>query len=201
MEELELKNLIANNIVKYRKEANLTQLELAEKLNYSDKAISKWERAEAIPDIYVLKQLADIFKISVNDFLCYKPASKIYLGISIEKRIIIPLMAGFLICLIATIVFGFLVMLSAPIERPWLCFIFAIPAVCISSLVFCAIWKKLFLLCFFTSALTWSLALILFLLIALPNKFIFFIFAIPAEIIIILWYILISISRKRKGRK
>ena len=43
-----LKETISKNIIKYRKELGLTQLELADKLNYSDKTLSKWERAEAI---------------------------------------------------------------------------------------------------------------------------------------------------------
>ena len=44
----------------------MTQAELAERLNYSDKAISKWERAESIPDIYILKRLADMFGVTVD---------------------------------------------------------------------------------------------------------------------------------------
>ena len=69
MSETNIKNVVAKNIVYYRKKLNMTQLELAEKLDYSDKAISKWERAEAIPDITVLKKLADIFGITVDDLL------------------------------------------------------------------------------------------------------------------------------------
>ena len=62
----DLKQIIANNITKLRKEKNLTQIEFAQKLNYSDKAISKWERAESIPDIIILKQISDIFGISID---------------------------------------------------------------------------------------------------------------------------------------
>lgn len=62
----DIKLIIANNIIKYRKEKGLTQLELAEMLNYSDKTLSKWERAEAIPDIITLKQLSEIFEVSVE---------------------------------------------------------------------------------------------------------------------------------------
>ena len=61
--------VIAENLAYYRKKSLLTQSELASKLNYSDKSISKWERAEGVPDIYILKQLADLYGISVNDFL------------------------------------------------------------------------------------------------------------------------------------
>ncbi|ABX81351.1 helix-turn-helix domain-containing protein [Acholeplasma laidlawii] len=49
---------LADNIVYYRKKMALTQLELADKLNYSDKSISKWERGEGVPDIFVIKELS-----------------------------------------------------------------------------------------------------------------------------------------------
>ena len=56
---MDLKENFAVNLSRYRKEAKLTQAELAEKLNYSDKAVSKWERGESVPDIYALKNIAD----------------------------------------------------------------------------------------------------------------------------------------------
>ena len=54
---------LADNIVYYRKKMALTQLELADKLNYSDKSISKWERGEGVPDIFVIKELS-VFLVS-----------------------------------------------------------------------------------------------------------------------------------------
>ena len=60
--------LLAKNLVYYRKASGLTQLELAEKFNYSDKSISKWERGEGFPDVFVLKSLADFYGITVDDF-------------------------------------------------------------------------------------------------------------------------------------
>ena len=62
----ELKLIIAKNIQKLRQEKGMTQLELAEKLNYSDKSISKWERGESIPDIVVLKAVADLFEVTLD---------------------------------------------------------------------------------------------------------------------------------------
>ena len=56
--EQNVRSIIASNLTKYRKNLGLTQLELAEKLNYSDKTLSKWERGESIPDIVTLKQLS-----------------------------------------------------------------------------------------------------------------------------------------------
>ena len=65
----ELKKIIAQNLLNYRKQAHLTQAELAEKVGYSDKNVSKWERAEGIPDVLVLHQLAELYGVTVNDFL------------------------------------------------------------------------------------------------------------------------------------
>ena len=69
MEVEKLKDLIGSNISMYRKRAGLTQAGLAEKLNYSDKAVSKWERGESVPDVLTLALLAEQFEITVNDLL------------------------------------------------------------------------------------------------------------------------------------
>ncbi len=65
----ELKLVSASNIIKLRTGAGLTQAELGARLNYSDKTISKWERGEAIPDAYVLTQLAEMFGVTVDYLL------------------------------------------------------------------------------------------------------------------------------------
>ena len=69
MDTEKLKQQIGANIALQRKQAGLTQAGLAEKLNYSDKAVSKWERGESVPDVLTLAQLADQFDITVNDLL------------------------------------------------------------------------------------------------------------------------------------
>ena len=69
MELSELKLVTASNLIKLRTGAGMTQAELGAALNYSDKTISKWERGEAIPDAYVLTQIAEIFGVTVDDLL------------------------------------------------------------------------------------------------------------------------------------
>ena len=64
-----LKERIGANIALQRKQSGLTQAGLAEKLNYSDKAVSKWERGESMPDVLNLMQLAEQFDITVNELL------------------------------------------------------------------------------------------------------------------------------------
>ena len=69
MEDELLRSRIGRNIASYRKRARLTQAGLAERLNYSDKAVSKWERGESAPDVITLVQLSEQFGISVNELL------------------------------------------------------------------------------------------------------------------------------------
>ena len=62
----DIKSNVAKNITELRILNNMTQMELAEKLNYSDKTISKWERAESSPDISVLVEMADLFGVTLD---------------------------------------------------------------------------------------------------------------------------------------
>ena len=66
MTEAELRPIVARNIAACRKQAGMTQAELAEKLNYSDKTISKWERAEGLPDLVVSQNIAELFGVPLD---------------------------------------------------------------------------------------------------------------------------------------
>jgi transcriptional regulator with XRE-family HTH domain len=199
MDENELKGTVAKNISKYRKHSNLTQLELAEKLNYSDKAVSKWERGEAMPDVFILKSIATLFKISVDDLLCDNPNKKIYIGISVEKRVIVPIISVLLIFLAAIIIFGILIMQPAFSQKAWLAFVYAIPASAACTFIFGVIWKKGLLTAISASLFVWSAAVSLFYSSVLESyDYLFFIIASPCQIIIILWHVMVGISQKRK---
>ena len=65
----ELKLIFASNLIRLRTAAGMTQAELGEQLNYSDKSISKWERGESIPDVAMLKAVADLFSVPVDYLL------------------------------------------------------------------------------------------------------------------------------------
>ena len=61
---------IGKFIAECRKKENLTQMQLAEKLNITDRAVSKWETGKAMPDTAIMLELCEILGISVNDLLC-----------------------------------------------------------------------------------------------------------------------------------
>ena len=64
-----IREIVSNNIIELRKKNNLTQIKLAEKINFSDKAISRWEKGEVIPDIETLQVLADTFDVPIATLL------------------------------------------------------------------------------------------------------------------------------------
>ena len=73
MDDEKIKGQIGANIAERRKAAGMTQAGLAEKINYSDKAVSKWERGESVPDVLTMIQLAQLFGVTVNDLLQSPP--------------------------------------------------------------------------------------------------------------------------------
>ena len=99
-----VKQLIAANIAYYRKECHLTQAELAEKIHYSDKSVSKWERAEGLPDICVLVVLADLFGVTVNDLLAEKHRKSRRTAPKMHKGLI-TMISILLVWLVAVVVF------------------------------------------------------------------------------------------------
>ena len=80
-----VKNVVAKNLIELRKSRKLTQSDLAEMLNYSDKTISKWENGDSLPDIAVLAALTDIYGITLDD-LVHANAAERSGGNAKEKR-------------------------------------------------------------------------------------------------------------------
>lgn len=139
----ELRSVIAKNIQTLRIEHGLTQLELAGILNYSDKAISKWERAEAIPDVTVLKQIADRFGVSV-DYLLTEEHDESLSEIKLRKLVqrnhfIIALVSVIGVFVLATFVFSLLLLVDSAFA-PWLVFIYASVISSIVALVLNCVW-------------------------------------------------------------
>ncbi len=190
MNENEFKAIVANNIAYYRKKMGLTQLQLAEKMNYSDKAISKWERAESLPEAYVLHQLADFFGVTLNDFLTVgrKPRTPL----TIKTRILISILSAGIVWLVATVIFVLtnLIAPTLPFDT-WLLFIYAIPASSIVLLVFSLIWGNNRLSFAFVTSLSVGLTLSIYLSLfpLYPHTWYIFIALVPIEILAMFWFI------------
>ena len=136
---MDIKQNIADNIIKLRKKNHLTQAELAEKINYSDKAVSKWERAEAVPDIDTLYLLANLFGVTVDYFLHDdKDVQKEYVVPKVEG--LFKKMAVLFLCSLATLLVALLVFMTGYIRTGnlnfWLAFVWATPLISIFTFIF-----------------------------------------------------------------
>ena len=189
----DLKGIIAKNIATLRVSAKLTQLELAEKLNYSDKSVSKWERGDSIPDVIVLKQIADLFSVTLDYLVTEHEEEKTPLppeNIARKRRnrLLVEWLSIIGVVTLSTIVFA-LCCLWGSASWAWLSFIAALPVSSIVSLVFRSIWGKKIDVAVISSALFWLLAVFIHLLTLVAasiNIWHVYIVCIPAQIIIIL---------------
>ncbi len=184
----DIKQVVAKNIEELRRENKMTQIELAEKLNYSDKAVSKWERGESLPDVMVLKTISDIFEVTVDYLLeethekeppCTTKTVK-------RNRLIISALAVVTVWLVATL--AFVVLHEVGIQnKVWLMFIYAVPVSLIVCLVFNSIWGKVKFNFLIISLLVWTTILSVYLSFLSLNLWLIFIIGIPAQIIVLLW--------------
>ncbi len=183
--ENEFKLIVAKNLTKFRKANGLTQLELAEKLNYSDKAISKWERGESLPDIYMLQVIAEMYGITLNDLVNEHPETIKPKG-KLNKGIVMALSIG-LTWLVAVITFITLIIFD--VNNAWLTFIYAIPTSLIISIVFSKLYNYRALLFLSISGLFYTIPLCICCQLAWTGKIaLLFIIAAPLQILTILWF-------------
>ena len=201
MENKEQFNLIvAKNIASYRKHYKLTQAALAERLNYSDKAVAKWESGESLPEPYVLYQIANIFGITLNDLLSEK---KIKTHVKNVKGILIPLLANCVVWLVALVNF---ITISGILEydvRQWLSFIVAIPISFIVFLVFGSIYKKPIWQFISITCLIWStlVTLHLFLIDVTPISGSLYFIGIPIQIAFTLAYGYVFLTKRKSIKR
>ncbi len=188
---MDIKENLAKNLMLYRKAKGLTQLELAEKLNYSDKAVSKWERGESVPDLAVLKQLADFYGVKI-DTLIAQPKNAVLNGDKhYKKRVAIYLCSIGLVWLVAVLGYAMINLIFQSITHTWLSFFYAIPVTFVILLIFTAVWKKPWVNTIAISLVIWStlLAIFLTLLVSLSNPprtlWMLFLIGVPAQLLTI----------------
>ncbi len=194
--QTDIKDCFAQNLIRYRKALGLTQAELAEKLNYSDKAVSKWERAESLPDIYTLKQIADFFQTKIDVLISEpkKDRTKINYNLG-KKRTILCLASAAIVWLVAIAFYTFIRNILPSITTTWLAFIYALPVTAIVLLVFTSVWGKSLGNVIIISILVWTTILAVYLtlisVLATPPAMLWelFLIGIPAEGVIVFWYL------------
>ena len=195
LDEQKITSAFAQKLAHYRKSAGLTQSQLAEKLNYSDKAVSKWERGESVPDIFVLSQIAELFSVRVDDLVNEKvPERPIDI---VRNHGLITLISVGLVFFVAAIVFATLSVVNFASFPLWYCFIYALPVASIVLIVFTAMWWGKAKLAFSISALLWTL-LLCFILTFDTMKAATYAFSVLIMQIIVILFFMIRFKRNKK---
>ena len=202
MQLSELKLISASNIIKLRTGAGLTQAELGEKLNYSDKTISKWERGEAIPDAYVLTQMAEIFGVTVDYLLSSHDAwespeqQEEKERKQEEHRYSVNMIIAISVLGVWTMAITIFVMLWLFDIILWETFVVALPVSILTYMVLICVFRRRRYLQFVIAAFVLSLFILLYFTLPMQKPWQLFLIAIPAEIIVFL-----SCNIRRRPRR
>lgn len=203
MDSEKLKNLIGSNIAAHRKRCGLTQAGLAEKLNYSDKAVSKWERGESVPDVMTLNQLAEQFDVTVNDLLQDPnalPDESTAMQQAMEKVVAKTLKRkankGIILSLSALLVwfvalFFYVILASIGFEEGALGFLYAIPATAIVLLSLRSAWRDFRWNKTYISMIVWGCLLsihVTLLVLCNLNVWRIYLLGVPGQVAIFLWF-------------
>ncbi len=194
MTEEEIKQNFSHNLLRLRKAKNLTQSKLAESLNYSDKAVSKWEVGAVLPDIETMVNIADFFDVKVNDLIYSKKRD-------IDRKFKLK---NFIICMLsivgvwlAAVVAYFICFSSGVTERIWLIFIGAIPVSFVLAIIFSALWFNRFTLFLAITGFVWSAIGTIYVLLNSTHYWFIFIVGVVAELLVILGCFLNKIVSKK----
>ena len=183
----DLKVITASNIINLRTAKGMTQAELGELLSYSDKSVSKWERAEAVPDAYVLKKMSEIFGVTVDYILnshdsWEKPESFKKAERGFRSKVITAVaIAGIWTLAFLIYIIGWLLE-----SNWWLLFIYALPVSLITLLVLNSVWESGKNTRHIIHALVASVFLTIYLTFISYNPWQILLLLIPAELIVFL---------------
>ena len=194
-DEATLRKTVAKNIAAYRKAHPDTQLDLATKLNYSDKSVSKWERGESLPDVYILSQIADLYGVSVSALIGEIQPPK---ESKPHYHMFILLLSLALTMAVATLLFSMFMICKVPYPA-WMFFVYALPVCSIICIVFTSLWWGILWQGVSVSALIWTLGLSLYLSFELENVSLIFLVCAALQVLTVLWEIFRKFLLKSKG--
>ena len=196
MEELKL--IIAKNLIFLRKKNNLTQADLAEKINYSDNAISRWERGEVTPGIEILKMLSDFYQVEIKDILDENlakenedPKEKTTQAVNRVLTVIFSVSVVWFFAVVAYIYLLFLLEINF-----WQIFILAMPISSGVSLYFNNKWGNRVMSIILSSILEWSVLAFVYLVFLEYNLWLVFLLGIPLQSATITGYFLQPMRKK-----
>lgn len=219
MNNEELKLRVGANIARLRRERNMTQADLAERINYSDKAVSKWERGESMPDVLTLINLAEQLGTDLNTLtgcaveaapapvqqpepeavpVAEAPAPKKTIRTADKK--VIQKLCTILVWVVA--LFLYLVLDAFGVKNLWMLYVIAVPANAIVLLSLRSAWGLYGWNRILISVIMWSSLLVLWLLLWLGfgvNVWKIFLMGLLGQPAIMLWFKMFRSEEETNG--
>jgi len=181
-----IREIISENIIALRKKAGLTQVELAKKLNFSDKAVSRWEKGEVVPEVETIESIANVFNVPITymfrehfDYNAKRPIK--------SSEIVLTLLSVCVIWCVATIIFVYLNLIKS--ISYWQIFVWSVPASAFTILYHNKKWNRLTLRLIIRTVLCWSLITSIYLQYLSLNLWLIYLIGIPVQIIIIVSFV------------
>ena len=186
----ELKLVVAGNLINLRTGAGMTQAELGAKLNYSDKSISKWERGEAIPDAFVLTQMAELFGVSVDYILSSHDAWEPTVAPEDPRQDVVystSVITAIAVLGVWTLALTAFVTLWLAVDQlRWQIFVAAFPVSVLTWMVLMCVFKRTRHLKYMVALFVLSIFVCVYLLLLNRNPWQIFMIAVLAEVIVFL---------------
>ena len=194
----DIRKLIGKNLADLRKRKGLTQLELAEKFNYTDRAVSKWENGDTLPDVVVLYELCEFYGVTL-DYLTHEDNAEYVKDekLSLSNQIVITALVSSVFWTLATIIFVFsIIRHNHPL---WQSFIWAVPLNCLILLYFNHIYfHRRFFVFLFWSIFIWGFLTGAYLSILHAELWPLFLLGIPAQATMLIW---LNLHLPKKNKK
>lgn len=193
----DLRKIIGNNLSELRKRRGLTQLELAEKFNYTDRAVSKWENGDTLPDVEILYNLCEFYGVTL-DYLTLEHTNyyvKRNDELQLWNKIAITCLVAMIVWGLATIIF--VISLLRRHTPLWQSFVVAVPITALLTLYFNRVYfknKLTRIICW--SVFTWSLIASAYLIIMDHQFWPLFLLGIPAQASILIYFLFKTTSNK-----
>ena len=214
MTDQNVRSWLGANIASCRKQQGLTQAGLAEKLNYSDKAVSKWERGESIPDLLTLVQIAELFGVSIDDLLKDPNCLPEDTGAVVEKmekavektlkrkadKLSILGLSSLLVWFVALLIF--VIVSSLGIEKSWVAFFYAIPANAVVMLSLLSAWRDFRWNKTLISVMVWGVLFSVYMSLLLfvhVNIWKLFLLGVPGQLAVLLWFRMFRKPKKEEN--
>ena len=175
-----IREIVSKNLITLRKKSGMTQADLSKKINYSDKAISRWEKGEVLPDLETLENVAKVYGVSVKYLIEeHEDEIKLQSGKPTKNEILQHILTICVIWTILMIVFVYVKSFENVVF--WQIFIWGIPITLLYSVFFTRKWQNATVKIVLQSITIWAILISLYLQFLELNLYLIFLVGIPVQ--------------------